>query len=333
MPLVNAKHGDNGIMYYGRNKDFDSATMTIDIVNDGAVSTGDVYPQPQETGVLYNAYLIKPRFKVTVNNLYFFSAAIQKSIKLKFGYENKAGWEKVKNEYIQLPTKNGEIDFEFIEAFVAELEAQRVSELEAYLLATGLKDYELTDKEKQAIDDIDKIQWKEFYLIDVFNVKNTKNILSTQVEFNSGNTPYLCASADNNGVASYITFNDLYIDKGNCIFIGGKTFAVSYQKEDFYSNDSHNLALYLICEDMITEKNQLYMATCIKKGLGHKYSWGNSISNRKIQTDTIMLPVHDKHVDYLYMETLISAVQKMVIKDVVLYADKKIKAARQVIER
>lgn len=242
-------------------------------------------------------------------------------------------WKKAKNCVISLPTKNGEIDFEFMESFVAELEAQRVEELEAYLLATGLKDFELTDKEKQAIDDIDKIQWKEFYLIDVFNVKNTKNILSTQVEFNSGNTPYLCASSDNNGVASYITFNDLYIDKGNCIFIGGKTFAVSYQKEDFYSNDSHNLALYLICEDMITEKNQLYMATCIKKGLGHKYSWGNSISNGKIQTDTIMLPVHDKHVDYVYMETLISAIQKLVIKDVVLYADRKIEATRQVVER
>lgn len=234
---------------------------------------------------------------------------------------------------VNLPTKNGEIDFEFMESFVAELEAQRVAELEAYLLATGLKDYELTDEEKQAIDEIDKIQWKEFDIIKVFNVKNTKNILSTQVEFNSGNTPYLCASAENNGVASYITFNDLYIDKGNCIFIGGKTFTVSYQKEDFYSNDSHNLALYLICEDMITEKKQLYMATCIKKGLGHKYSWGNSISNRKIQTDTIMLPSHNKHIDYEYMETLISAVQKLVIKDVVLYADSKIEATRQVIKR
>ena len=236
------------------------------------------------------------------------------------------------NLKVNLPIKNGEIDFEFMESFVAELEAQRVAELEAYLLATGLKDYELTDKEKQAIYEIDKIQWKEFNLIDVFNVKNTKNILSTQVELNSGNTPYLCASAENNGVSSYITFNDLYIDKGNCIFIGGKTFTVSYQKEDFYSNDSHNLALYLICEDMITEKNQLYMATCIKKGLGHKYSWGNSISNKKIQTDTIMLPVHDKHVDYLYMETLISAIQKLVIRDVVIFADRRIEATKQVID-
>lgn len=59
LPLVNAKHYNNGIMYYGKPEDYESASMTIDIVADGAASTGDVYAQPQETGVLYNAYLIK----------------------------------------------------------------------------------------------------------------------------------------------------------------------------------------------------------------------------------------------------------------------------------
>ena len=83
-------------MYYGRKNDFETASMTIDIVNDGAISTASVYPQPQETGVLYNAYLIKPLFDVNNHILYFLSTTIQKSIKEKFGYENKAGWEKVK---------------------------------------------------------------------------------------------------------------------------------------------------------------------------------------------------------------------------------------------
>ncbi len=49
-------------------------------------------------------------------------------------------WAKIKKEKIQLPTKNGEIDFEFMEKFIAELEAERLAELEAYLTATGLKD-------------------------------------------------------------------------------------------------------------------------------------------------------------------------------------------------
>ena len=40
LPLVNAKHNNNGIMYYGREYEWESEEMTIDIVEDGAASTG-----------------------------------------------------------------------------------------------------------------------------------------------------------------------------------------------------------------------------------------------------------------------------------------------------
>lgn len=56
LPLVNAKDGDNGVMYYGRSSDFESAEMTIDIVNDGAVSTGNVYSQPKKQ-VFYTMHI------------------------------------------------------------------------------------------------------------------------------------------------------------------------------------------------------------------------------------------------------------------------------------
>lgn len=332
LPLVNAKDGDNGVMYYGRSQDFESAEMTIDIVNDGAISTGSVYSQPQRTGVLYNAYLIKPKFVANENVLHFFTSTIFKSIKHKFGYENKAGWEKVKQEKIYLPVKNGKIDFAFMESFIAELEAERLAELEAYLLATGLKDTTLTTEEENALQAFKSVEWKKFNVVDIFNVRNTRNILSRDIVENSGTTPYLCASAENNAVSSYISFDDGYLEKGNCIFIGGKTFVVTYQEKEFYSNDSHNLVLYV--KDKAAEKSkktQLCLVTCTNKSLGHQYSWGDSISNRKIQTDQVLLPIQNDQPDYTFMETLISAIQKLVIKDVVLYADRKITATQSVI--
>lgn len=44
------------------------------------------------------------------------------------------------------------------------------------------------------------------------------------------------------------------------------------------------------------------------------------MSNRKIQKDKIYLPCINEPVDYSQKQTLISAVQKLVIKDVVRYA-------------
>ena len=45
-----------------------------------------------------------------------------------------------------------------------------------------------------------------------------------------------------------------------------------------------------------------------------------------------MLPVKDGKPDYDAMETFISAVQKLVIKDVVMYSDKKIAATKGVVK-
>lgn len=104
LPLVNAKHGNNGIMYYGRESDFETAEMTIDIVQNGAIATGDVYAQPQKTGVLWDAYLIKPFADIQSEYTFMFlSTVIERSIKEHFSYEDKCVWNKVSQLYVSLP--------------------------------------------------------------------------------------------------------------------------------------------------------------------------------------------------------------------------------------
>ena len=75
------------------------------------------------------------------------------------------------------------------------------------------------------------------------------------------------------------------------------------------------------------------MLTSIYKSLSPLYSWGDSISNKKIQKDKIKLPIKpDNTPDYDYMNLVISAMQKVVIKNVVLYADKKLTASKQIVD-
>ncbi len=144
--------------------------------------------------------------------------------------------------------------------------------------------------------------WKPFPIIELFEVKNTHSILKNEVEEDSGETPYVTASNENNGVSTYISYNDHLKEPGNCIMIGGKTLTISYQKDDFYSNDSHNLALYLKNPKYRTEKVQLFLVTALKASIGHIYSWGNSISSKSIQKDSIMLPIGlDGKPNYSYM--------------------------------
>ena len=275
--------------------------------------------------VMDNVKVLKPLRVHTLKQLIFVISSWKNGVVDK-GYSRH--WSIAKEVGIQLPIKNGKIDFEFMDAYI--------SELAAYLKVSGLDNYELSSDEKQALENMRLIQWEEKDITGtsgVFNVKNTKSILSSKVIPNSGKTPYLCAGAENNSVSNYIAYKEALKDKGNCIFIGGKTFVVSYQESDFFSNDRHNLALYLKDKDKADKINQLFLATCIRKGLRHKYSWGDSISRQKIQKDKLMLPIKNNEIDFSYMNTLISAVQKLVIKDVVLWADKKIYATKKVINK
>lgn len=133
LPVVNAKHGDNGIMFYGNEDLFDSEEMTIDIVQNGAVATGDVYPQPQRTGVLWDAYLIKAvNRRDSRHSLFFIAASIRKSIKLKFFYEFKATWDRVQEEYVYLPTKDGSPDYDTMETFISAVQKLVIKDVVLY---------------------------------------------------------------------------------------------------------------------------------------------------------------------------------------------------------
>ena len=226
--------------------------------------------------------------------------------------------------------KNGEIDFEFMEYILTTTVKNSVNKLDIYLTNSGLKDYELTEEEKNVLAEYEKLEHKEFNVPEIFDVKNTSNLLSSDIVPDSGSTPYLCASAENNGVSTYTTYDERFLEKGNCIFIGGKTFVVSYQAKDFFSNDSHNIVLYLK-DGVRTKLNQLYIATCVYKSLSHKYSWGDSVSKTKIKNDKVLLPVKNGKPYLDFMETFITAIQKLVIKDVVLYADSKLEATKNTI--
>lgn len=278
--------------------------------------------------------ILKPKYeRFSKKNAQFFIAAMTKSFNNFSWGSSSFSVRVIEKQIVTLPKKGNVPDFDFMDNFISELEAERLAELEAYLSVTGLDNYNLTDEEQKVLNDYDNLPFGEFSVPKLFEIKNSGNILSKDIVENSGEYPYLCASADNNAVSTYISYDKKYMDKGNCIFIGGKTFVVTYQENDFFSNDSHNLILRLKEESKRRKDIQLYIATCVNKSLGHKYSWGDSISNKKIKNDVISLPYLKDSPNYDMMPILISAIQKLVIKDVVLYADKKIGTTKKVINK
>ena len=72
-------------------------------------------------------------------------------------------------------------------------------------------------------------------------------------------------------------------------------------------------------------------SACHKAAHTGKFDYGHNFYAKDADALNIMLPAKDGKPDYEVMELLISAIQKLVIKDVVKYADKKINVTKQII--
>ncbi len=244
------------------------------------------------------------------------------------------------NTKILLPTLGGEINFSFMEKFIEELERERVEELDAYLAVTGLKDYKLTEKEEDALAKFDEISrrgregvaegFENKKAGNLFSVTSNRQLNKDSFRFlDNGEYPYFTRTVLNNGIAGYVDYlDDEHKIKGHSIAVGMLGMQFFYMDKDFYAGQftktlypkfnvfSQRIAQYFI---VLLNKNQkIYQGGLVR-----------DFENLFNET-TLLLPIKDGEIYYEFMENFIKAIEKLVIKDVVLWADKKIEATKKV---
>ena len=145
-PLITAGESFNGVKGYidaGSNEIFCDA-ITVDMFC-------NVFLQCGEFCCDDNILVLKSKNKLTNEVLLYLCAAIARSKPL-FSYAHQYRQKDLVKHILILPVYyDGELAFDYMEQYVRELEAERVRELEAYLLASGLNDYQLTDNERKIL--------------------------------------------------------------------------------------------------------------------------------------------------------------------------------------
>lgn len=284
--------------------------------------------------VLDNVKVLRPHIENT-NVLLFIFSVWKKQIP-NLGY--KRHWGIAKECRLRLPVKNNKIDFDFMESFIAELEAVRVAELEteraaelsAYLTVSGLDDYELSNDEMTIIERYKKqqIPFSEFEFIKIFNNIKQGRRLKKDDQL-PGNIPFVMSGTTNTGVVGYISNPVAQFPKNSItIDIFGNSFFRNY---DFGAGD--DTGVYWNTEIEYSKTCMLFFAAAMERALRGKYSYGKKLRSSQSVHFKMQLPTKDGKPDYDTMATLISAVQKLVIKDVVLYADRKIETTKAITKR
>ncbi|RVZ52419.1 restriction endonuclease subunit S [Helicobacter pylori] len=257
-----------------------------------------------------------------------------------------------REQKIQLPLKPTanaqtleDIDFHFMETFIAELEQCRLAELQAYLKATGLENTTLSNDEENALNVFNNsmgyntpcgLTWQSFRLGDLFEIRPTKayNLTNSHLFDSNAKNPVVTNSSLNNGISGYSSLEPT--EKGNQITYSDTTTSegIFYQKRPFIGY-SHVQGLYpLKYHEFWNEKTLLYIVVAFKKVACGRFDYGNKF-NRKIASEmSILLPTNPHGgIDFNFMHTLINALMKQTIQGVVQYSSAKIQATKEIISQ
>ncbi|WP_022934835.1 restriction endonuclease subunit S [Mesomycoplasma bovoculi] len=264
---------------------------------------------------------------IKINKIHPFINSCLNKIYSKYNWGNKSGWEKIKQEYIKLPTKDGKIDFKFMEYFIAELEAQHIAELEAYLKVTGLNNYELTNDEKRSIDNFNNIKWSEYKIGDLFEISTTRSFNTNKLVCGD-EYDYVTRTSLNQGVLRKTGYvNQDNINEKGTWSLGLLQMDFFYRKNPWYAGQF----VRKIASKISLNYNSIPYFTTILNKQKHKLM---SVLVRDVDSTflngNIQLPTKDGKIDFEYIELFTTAIQKLVIKDVVIYANNKISTTKNV---
>ncbi|TPH30111.1 restriction endonuclease subunit S [Helicobacter pylori] len=352
--VITAGLSNNGVLGQSdtKAKIFESHTITIDMFGCAFYRS---FPYKMVTHA--RVFSLKPKFEIN-HKIGLFLSTLFFDYPKKFGYENMCSWAKIKNDKVILPLKPtaktqtlDDIDFNFMEKFIAELEQCRLAELEAYLKATGLSNTTLSNDEENALNVFNNsgggntpcgLTWQSFKLGDLFEVLSSKKIYhantikihDTQIE---NSYPYVVRAATNNGIKGFIIDDPTFTNEKNTLSFAQDTFTVFYQKQPYFTG---NKVKILKPKFAFKSPKILYFISAILQFILKPLTWGLGSTTESIAEFKFSLPLKPtaktqtlKDIDFNFMCTFINALMKQTIQGVVQYSNAKIQATKEIISQ
>ena len=287
---------------------------------------------------------ITPRIELKKSSVLFFTTLLNKQKSRLLSVLVRNVDETFRSTKIYLPTIDGEINFDFMESFIAELEAERVAELSAYLTVSGFDNYELSNEELDALHRFDELKdddWGIYIVGNLFDKVKTNKLPYKAKELpkqpiDDYILPCLTSSFQNQGLNYYAPKTGATVIN-NVISLPSNSdvYRAYYQSNDFTVLSDSYAIRWKSSEIELTPNQHLFMVMCINKVTDLPiYSYKNKLGGWNVVKDKeIKVPVKNGKIDFELMENFISAMKKLAIKDVVIYADKKISATKSVVKQ
>ncbi len=311
--------------------------------------------QPYFTG--NKVKILKPKFAFkSPKILHFISAILQFILKpLTWGLGSTT--ESIAEFKFSLPLKPTanaqtleDIDFDFMEKFIAELEQCRLAELDAYLKATGLENTTLSSDEENALNVFNNsiggntpcgLRWQSFRLGDLFEIEKTlsfnKDALTQGQDYD-----YITRTSQNQGVLQTTGFvNAENLNPPFTWSLGLLQMDFFYRKKSWYAGQfMRKITPKTEIENKIDLRIAHYFTTLLNALKRPLLSVLVRDIDKTFREQKIQLPLKPtantqslNDIDFHLMSTLINALMKQTIQGVAQYCNAKIQATKEVISQ
>ena len=132
---------------------------------------------------------------------------------------------------------------------------------------------------------LSKVNWQDFYLNDIFEI--CAGMYQSKDEYDEGFTPYVTASATNNGIAQRINLSTDF--KGNVITTGKVGCTAFYQIEDFCASSDVNI--FRAVKFTMNYKIGLFITSVINFSENYKWTYGRQCRVGDSKDIIIKLPI------------------------------------------
>ena len=227
-----------------------------------------------------------------------FITTIADKVRGKYSFNYPRSEARLRNELLQLPaTADGEPDFEFMEKFMRARESRL---LRQYLEKLRAEDF----SEIEAPPALSDQTWRAFYIEEVAEISSGRDIYED--ERREGATPYIGASAANNGITHFVgNVNETL--EARCISVnrnGSVGYAFYHPYFALYSNDCRKLRPKI--DDEFVSIFIAHQITAQRD----KYSYGYKMGTGRLRRQRILLPTTaDGAPDFEYMSSYIKHVR------------------------
>ena len=295
IPLVTAGMENQGVADTIADNDvnilYPADSITIDMFGNTFCHNGPFYADDNIL-ILHNS-------KYHYDELLFIAAVVNKTARQMSSYKSQFRMNSLNKLTIKLPAlADGTPDWATMRKRVADLAALSHRDV------TSLDPAELP---------IFVGDWQEVPLSLIYqHVEHPKS--RSKKQYFEGSMPFIASGSVNNGIDCYLMPKDENdYDKSDCLTISPVDGSTFYQPKKFLGRGGGGSSIIILRSDLqLSERVQLFLASCIQRKLKQQYSYNSMGTANQIKQLSIKLPVDSTgHPDWYYMNNYVKFMQSI----------------------